>query len=122
MAIEAVAVDVSKRRGTQHMKRRNYGRNAEPYYAVTFASCASADDLPEARQLSHDQLIRLAAGHRRGPVQWIMYAAAEAPGVIANVDPADDAGHLAYLADYPGGFLVMARCLATRGQTVRPSS
>lgn len=106
---------MSTKRGTRHLKRRNFSRVAQAGWAITFAGCVDESHLDEARKAVHDSLIEMTGRHRRGGIEWSWWPAAEAPDIIRQIE-GDDAPRwqrlLDYLAGQPDGYLVMARCKA----------
>lgn len=105
---------MSTRRGTRHLQRRTHGRVAPVGVALTFAACATAAHLQEARQSAHDMLIELTGRHRRGGISWSWWPAPQAMERVLEIEgaggPAKWKGLLEFLDEHPDGFLVMAQC------------
>jgi hypothetical protein len=124
---------MSTRRGTQHRRRRarlsHYvapSPGEEILAAVQMACAATPADVPTARQVSHDMLIRGLGDRRRGPVGWYEMTAAQGRVFVQQARPVSlydggtvasdehDRAVLEYLAAHPAGMLVVAFCDAVR--------
>jgi hypothetical protein len=78
-------------------------------HGVVAGGCASYADLDQAKQATHDTLIRLMGPRRRGGVKWRIIPASEAPDTLRQMQwELEQAALLSYLEDNPDGFLVIA--------------
>lgn len=115
-----------RRRGLSHFVPP---RPDEELFVVTnMGAAASEADIEEAKQVTHDGLIRGLGPRRRSGVSWQVLPAAESSSFIeefghknavrvdyghANVTRAEaDAGLLQFLTDNPDGYLIVAMCEA----------
>lgn len=104
---------MSRRRGTQHHKRRQ-----DRIGAVVYACCATEADIPEARQRAHDQVIEMAGRSRLSGVRWEQWPSLagfrhlQTSPVIASMGEGAGPGqydvHMAFLRGHPDGYLVAA--------------
>lgn len=51
-------------------RRKHRHKGDDDWVGVQLGWCATDDDLPECRQQTHDNLIRMMGGGRTGGVQW----------------------------------------------------
>lgn len=105
---------MSRKRGIQHRRRP---RRPSPHQgvAIVAAWCQGDDDLPEARQQTHDKLCALMGDTRTSGVQWLWYRDEHATEALDRLQLEDDPPELsdyyrrirAHLREY-GGYLVVA--------------
>lgn len=101
---------------------RNHAPDYDPWVGVQLAWCATEDDLPEARQRSHNALIATMGANRTGGVKWSQLQTEAGKDFLANI--IGDEGNSAELNDYYrrlmahlreyGGWLVVAQAEGRR--------
>lgn len=105
---------MTRRRGTQHLKRRRGGYfqgRHDGMVGVTLAVALDIESIPAAKQRTHDSLIRLMGPARTGGVEWRILPRARALEVWDELDRDGAwtaAGYLHALETHPGAFLVAA--------------
>lgn len=102
-------------------RHRTWDGQPSEWFSVQIAWAADEAALPEARQRSHDSLIRGLGTHRRGGVTWTTYDGNGAFAALARLHTTETSEELAgyyeqvrELLQEHGGFLVVAMAAADR--------
>jgi hypothetical protein len=110
-----------RRRGLSHWTPAKPGEDIQ--VATTYAGAPDAAALPEARLVSHDQLIRMLGDRRRSGVQWMELPPDKAIEFLSEDKDVEHFGRdadtamsdlISYLEAHPDGFLVVAMADAVR--------
>lgn len=105
---------MSKRRGTQHLRRRRYASRAhdDRVYGIVPSLAETIDDLPEAKRKARARLVRIMGADRAGPVEYEVIA--PGPRVVETIEEMDDTGqyeiggYRKFVAEHPEAWLVLA--------------
>lgn len=113
---------MSNRQERRHSRRHGGSRraatterHADSDYGVIVGWCAGEEDLAEARQLTHDAVIRTMGARRTGGVRWLWSTGDEALALLGQIrldsDPPELAEHYRQIGERladRGGYIVVA--------------